>query len=171
MSGTIQGTQRRTRHSCLVTCRYALRGLIRLLTFWLLLWLFKEPLSGSLVLSQLSQVVSSCLFVTQAVWATCKWGIISTHSHCEKIYVYIVILNSSCWKLLVVLSLCLGEQVPEREVLKGPVVIYSEKARRASPVRKRMVGLASKSECCYFCCVQTSLGLTAMEPGVQQGQL
>lgn len=59
--GAIQGHREQDTHNCLVTRSYALGGLLRLLTFLLLLWLFKEPLWVSSVLLKLSQVVSSCL--------------------------------------------------------------------------------------------------------------
>lgn len=129
--------------NCLVIHRYALGGLVRLLTFLLLLWLFKEPLFVSSALSQPSQAVSSCHVAQHmhAIGAACKWDIISTHSHRDRIYVHIIVVNSFCWRLLVIVSpLWLGQQVPEWQSLKGPVVIDSGKTRGSSPMGKRTVG-------------------------------
>lgn len=63
--GTTQGHREQNTHNCLVTRSYVLSGLIRLLTFLLLLWFFKEPFSVSSVLLKLSQAVSSCLWYRQ----------------------------------------------------------------------------------------------------------
>ena len=64
---------------------------------------------------------------------------ISAHSHHKRMYVHAVILHSFCWRLLVILSLWLGEWVPRWQALRGSVMIDSEKDRVSSPVGKRIV--------------------------------
>lgn len=76
-----------------------------------------------------------------------RLGFISAHPHYKRICVHVVILHSFCWWLLVILSLWLGEWVPRWQALKGSVMIDSEKDRESSPVGKRIVVLARKSEC------------------------
>lgn len=102
-------------------------------------WLLKEPLSSSRFVCS-SQAISLCVVHTQfGLLGDGRLGVISAHSHRDRIYVHVVILCSFCWRLLVTLSLWLGEWVPRWQALKGPVVIDNGKARGSSPVGKTTV--------------------------------
>lgn len=94
-----------------------------------------------------SQAVSAYLVDTWFGLVGWRLGIISAHSHHKRIYVHVVILHPFCWRLLVILSLWLGEWVPRWQALQGSVMMDSEKDRVSSPVGKRVVVYTRKSEC------------------------